>query len=93
MDQKQIVKQILDLNKKVLDGVYAAVALGQEQNERLTKRLVEQSAWVPEEGKKVVGEWIEQASKMRNDFKKGLDEGLKTIEEQILVSSAQRTQA
>ncbi len=83
MDQKQIVKQMIDFNKTSFDNTYEAMVLIQEQAEKTADMIVEQASWLPKEGKTVIGDWVDSCKKGRNDFKKIVDENFKKVEEMI----------
>ncbi|MBU2645627.1 MAG: hypothetical protein ABIK68_01430 [bacterium] len=80
MDQKQLVKQVIDFNKATLDNAFNAMSLLQEQAERLGQSTLEQATWLPEEGKKVINDFTAAYKKGRDDFKKGVDEAFKKVE-------------
>jgi len=81
MDQKLMVKQIIDFNKATLDNAYNAMCLLQDQAERLGQTTLEQATWLPEEGKKVINDLTDAYKKGRDDFKKGIDEAFAKVEE------------
>ena len=81
MDQKQMVKQVIDFNKATLDNAYNAMSLLQEQAERFGQSTLDQATWLPEEGKKVINDLSAAYKKGRDDFKKGIDEAFKKVEE------------
>ena len=81
MDQKQIVKQMVDFNKATLDNAFNAINLVQEQSERLGQSTLDQATWMPEEGKKVVNDLLTAYKKGRDEFKKNVDEAFSKVEE------------
>jgi hypothetical protein len=81
MDQKQLVKQIIDFNKTSLDSSFNAMVMLHEQSEKLGKSSLEQATWLPEEGKKVVNDFSDAFKKGRDQFKKGIDEAFSKVEE------------
>jgi hypothetical protein len=68
MDQKQTFKQMIDFQKATFDNSIKAMTMVQEQGERLFEAYLEQSPWLPEEGRRVVRGWIEAYRKGRSDF-------------------------
>ncbi|MDZ7599167.1 MAG: hypothetical protein U5J82_12975 [Desulfobacterales bacterium] len=70
MDQKQILKQMIDFNKATFDNTFNAMVMLQEQAERAANTLMEQANWLPEDGKKAINEWVKAYKKGREDFKK-----------------------
>ena len=81
MDPKQMFAQMLDFNKRAFDNAFKAIVMVQDQNERMMNTFVEQAAWLPEEGKKTLNEWISSYKKGREDYRKAVEEGFKKVEE------------
>jgi len=81
MEQKTILKQMIEFNKATFDNTFNAMVMLQEQAERLANTLLAQATWLPEEGKKVINEWVEAYKKGREDFKKAVDENFKKVED------------
>ena len=52
----------------------------QDQTETMSKSLLEQAAWLPEEGKKAINDWIEACKKGREEYKKLVDDAYKKVE-------------
>ncbi len=73
MDQKQMMKQMLEMNKMACDNAFQGIVTIQEQTQAMTNKLVEQAAWLPEEGKKAIDEWLGAYKKGREDFKNLID--------------------
>ena len=80
MDQKQILKQMIDFNKATFDNTFNAMMMLQEQAERAANTLMEQANWLPEDGKKAINEWVKAYKKGREDFKKVVDENFQKVE-------------
>ena len=81
MDSAKITKQMIDFQKTTFDNTFSAMVMMQEQTERMANTLLEQAAWMPEEGKKVISDWVKAYKKGREDFKKGVDENFKKVED------------
>ena len=81
MDSAKITKQMIDFQKTTFDNTFSAMVMMQEQTERMANTLLEQAAWMPEEGKKVINDWVKAYKKGREDFKKGVDENFKKVED------------
>ncbi len=81
MDQR-ITKQIIDFQKATFDNTYSAISMLQDQAEKTTNMFLESSLWpVPEEGKKILKEWVQAYKKGREEFKKALDESFVKMED------------
>jgi hypothetical protein len=81
MDSAKIAKQMIDFQKTMFDNTYNAMVLVQEQTERMAGTLLDQGTWMPEEGKKAIRGWVDAFKKGREDFKKGVDENFKRVED------------
>jgi hypothetical protein len=81
MDQNQILRQMITFNKTTFDNSFSAMAMLQEQTEKMVNSSLEQATWVPEEGKKVIKEWVNGYKKGCEDFKKAVDENFKRVED------------
>jgi len=80
MEPKQIAKQMIDFNKAAFDNSFEAMAVLQDQTEKMVNAIIEQNTLIPEEGKKAVADWIKSYKKGRNDFKAAADESFKKVE-------------
>lgn len=81
MDQKQIFKQMIDFQKAAFDNTFNAMVMLQEQTERMADSLLDQATWLPEEGRKVINEWVAAYKNGRETFKKTVDENFKKVED------------
>ncbi len=80
MDQKEMMKQMIQLNKTVFDNAFNSMALLQDQMEKATKAFLEQATWLPAEGKKVIEEWVNTYKKGRENFRTAVDESYEKLE-------------
>lgn len=74
MVMENIAKQIIDFQKSTFDNSFNAVVMLQDHAERMTKTVMDQATWLPEEGKKVMDEWVQMVKKGRDDFKELIDQ-------------------
>ncbi len=81
MDLKNMTKQMIDFQKATFDNTFNAMTMLQEQAERMSSMFLGQTTGLPEEGKKVIGEWVDAYKKGREDFKKSVDESFKKVED------------
>lgn len=81
MEQKQMVKQMIDFNKTTFENTFNAITMLQDQAEKMANMFLQQATGIPEEGKKVLNEWTAAFKKGRDDFKKGVDENFKKVED------------
>lgn len=79
MDPNQMLKQMLEFNKTAFDNSFNAMLTIGEQNEKMVSTFLEQATWMPEEGKKLIKEWVETYKKGSQDFKKTADANYKKV--------------
>lgn len=81
MDPKQIAKQMIVFNKAAFDNNFRAMQALQEQTERLVNKFWDKSPMFPEEGKKVIYDWMTAYKKGCEDFKSVVDDNFKKVED------------
>jgi uncharacterized coiled-coil DUF342 family protein len=69
MDTRQIPKQMIEFNKTTFDHTFEAIIALQDQTEKFASSFIEKAAWLPEESRKAINEWIKVYKKGRDDFK------------------------
>ena len=80
MDQKEIVKQMIQYNKTAFENTFTSLAMLQDQMEKTMEMFMKQSAWLPAEGTKVIDEYTKAYKKARENFKNAVDESFKKVE-------------
>ena len=81
MDSAKIAKQMIDFQKTMFDNTFNAMVLVQEQTERMATSILDQATWMPAEGRSAINGWVGAFKKGREDFKKGVDENFKRVED------------
>ena len=81
MEPNVMLKQLLDFNKTAFDNSFNAMQTIQEQNAKMINTFLEQASWMPEEGKKVIRDWVESYKKGCEDFKNAADENYRKVDE------------
>ena len=81
MDQKKMLKQMIEFNKAAFNNTFDAMVLLQDQAESLSNTLLAQAAWLPDEGKRAIEEWVKSYKTGRETFKKSVDESFKKVED------------
>jgi gas vesicle protein len=81
MDEKIIVKQMIDFHKSTFQNSYNAIVMLQDQTEKMLSTFLSQANWVPQDFKKVMGEWTTTYKKGRDEFKKSVDENFKRVDD------------
>ncbi len=81
MEQGKIAKQMIDFHKSTFDNTFNAMSILQEQTERMVNMFLEQSPWVPEDGRKVINEWVKTYKKGRSEFRTTVDDSFKKVDD------------
>lgn len=81
MDQKEIVKQMLQYHRTAFENAFTGLTMVQDQMEKTMEMFIKQAAWLPAEGEKVVEEYTKACKTARENFKKVVDEGYKKVED------------
>lgn len=80
MEQKQITKQMIQFNKTAFDNSFSAMSMVYEQNEKMVETFLGQAAWLPEDGKKTIKDWMTAYRTGCDDFKKMVDDSYAKVE-------------
>ncbi len=81
MEPKEMMKQMIKLNKTAFENTFNSIVMLQNQTEQMVQTLISQSPLLPDEGKKALEEWIKAYKKARDEFKKAVDESYKRVED------------
>lgn len=81
MDQKQMLKQMIDFNQATFNNAFNAMSLLQDQFDRVAKTVLEQATWLPAEGRKAIENWADAYKTGRESFKQYVDDSYKKVEE------------
>ena len=90
MDQKQVVRQMIDFQKASFDNSFSAMVMIQEQAEKMAKTFLDQANWLPDDGKGVLNQWIGAYKKGRDEFKKSVDENFQKVDEYFGTSEKEK---
>lgn len=81
MDNKKILNQMVQFNKTIFDNAFNAMQMAQGQGEKLLTSLIDQAAWLPDDGKKTIKDWVGTYKKGCEDFKAAVDAQYKKVDE------------
>jgi gas vesicle protein len=81
VDQKQLFKQMVNFNKGAFNNAFNAMVMVQDQTESMANSMLNQSAWMPAEGKQVINEWLDTIKKGRETYKQSIDDAFDKMEE------------
>ena len=80
MDNKEIVKQMIDFHKASFENCFSMMVTIQGQAEKLLKTFVDQTPGMSDEGKKFINQWSGTYRKGIDDLKKATNEGYDKLE-------------
>ncbi len=80
MDQKQILKQMIEFNQATFNNTFQAMVLLQDQFERVAQTAIEQANWLPAEGRKAIENWVEAYKTGRDNYKSYVEDSYKKVE-------------
>jgi hypothetical protein len=81
MEQTKLFKQMIDFQKTTFDNSFKAMTTLQEQGEKMINIFLEQSPWLPDEGRKTITEWIHAYKKGREDFKNMVEDNFQKVQD------------
>jgi hypothetical protein len=80
MEYTQITKQVLDFQKMSFLNWYDAIAMLQDQASSAMGMVLDQNAWIPEEGRKAIQSWVSACQQERGRLKSYVDDSFSGIE-------------
>ena len=80
MEQKQMLKQMLEFNQAAFNNAFNALTLLQGQFEQVAKTALEQATWLPAEGRKAIEKGTETYKSASRTFKQQVDDSYKQVE-------------
>jgi uncharacterized protein Yka (UPF0111/DUF47 family) len=80
MEQKQMLKQMIEFNQTTFNNAFNSMTLLQDQLERVAKTVLEQATWLPAEGRKAIENGTETYKSACQTFKQQVDDSYKQVE-------------
>ena len=71
---------MIDFQKTAFDNTFRTMSILQEQTERMMGMVLEQSSWVPADGKSAIQNYVKAYKKGQADFKASADDGFAKVE-------------
>jgi hypothetical protein len=84
MEQAKFTRQMIEFYKTTFDNTFNATMILQEQTEKMVGLFLEQSPWLPKEGKEAVNEWVKTYKRGRDAYKTSVDESYKKVKEYLV---------
>lgn len=80
MEQIQMTKKVIDFQKMSFDHWFNAISMIQGQAESTMDMMINQSAWIPEDGRNALRNWVNVCQQERDRFKTYVDKGFSAFE-------------
>lgn len=80
MEHTDIIKKAFEYNRKGFETFFEAAEKAQGKVEEYTGKALENSTFVPEQGKALVTSWIEAGRKARTGFREVVIKGQERLE-------------
>jgi hypothetical protein len=81
VDHKFMAKQMFQYNKSAFEKSFSAMVNMQNNAEKMFQFWLNQTKWLPEEGRNFMSEWIDYYRKLRDEYKANVDAGYRKMEE------------
>ncbi len=91
LDGRQMMKQMLDLNKTTLTKAWETTRLFQEQAEKVTNIMLDQTSWIPKEKKKEFGDCVSIFKDGLREWENSVNENFDTLGDFMEASMATAT--
>jgi hypothetical protein len=80
MEQMRVARQVIDFQRAALDSMLGNVLTLWDQTERMYSSMMDQTAWLPEEGKKAFMEWVKNNKRGCEEFKNAVNDGYSRLD-------------
>jgi predicted enzyme related to lactoylglutathione lyase len=90
VEQEKLAKQTIAFYKKTFESTFAALDMIQEQTQRMLKMQMDLMTGMPEEGKKVLNDWMKVYKKGCEEFKSAVDDKFKQVESYFSEKSSKK---
>ncbi len=80
MEPLKIAKQVVGFNKTAFENTFNALVTLQENAEKMADSMMSQAAWMPDDGKKVINDWVANFKSGRAHFKQGVDDAFGKVD-------------
>lgn len=83
MDQRQMVKQMMQMNKLAFDNSFNTMTGTYEQNRLMLTTFLSQADTLPPEAKKAIEDWLQAYKQGCQEMKKMVDQGYEVVEKSL----------
>lgn len=81
MDQKQLIKQLIEFNKTSFNNTYNNMVMFQEQAEKMSSTLLNHPTVLTDDGKKIIKDWVKTFKVKRKEYKEVVNDNFKKLED------------
>jgi hypothetical protein len=81
MEPGKMAKQMITFQRNLFENTLKTLGALQEQTEAMVSTFMAQVPWIPEEGKKAMGEAMGMYKKAFEDYRKAVSDGFSKMEE------------
>jgi uncharacterized protein (DUF608 family) len=79
----QMAKQVIEFQKSSFSGIFDAMATLQDNTVDAVDTMLDQTTWLPEDGRKAIQEWVDVCQKERDRFKSYVDDSFNGLEKYV----------
>jgi hypothetical protein len=79
----EIAKQVIDFQKTSFSSIFDAMATLQDQAVNSVDTVLDQTTWLPEDGRKAYQGWIDTCQEERDRFKSYVDDGFSGLQKYL----------
>ncbi len=87
METKQMTKKILDFQRGAISQWYDVMMSVQKQAASSVTSVLDQSDWIPKEGRQMMQNWVNACQKGCRDYKELMEESISGLEKVLVVPS------
>jgi DNA replication initiation complex subunit (GINS family) len=83
MNANEIAKQALDFQKGAFAGWYGAMSILQDQAATAVDMMLDQTSWIPDQGRQLISSWVSTCKNERDRFKVYMEESFSGLEKYL----------
>ncbi len=91
METSQMTKKFLDFQRDALSSWYDAVASMQKQAASSVNLVLDQSDWLPVEGRQMMQNWVKACQKGCDDYKDLVEDSINELEKVLVIKSKKKS--
>ena len=81
MENTEFARRMVDMNRTATENTWNALTLWQDQTERITRAVLENSHNLAEEGQRVVEEWVKEYKRGRTATRKTMENNYQQVQD------------